>query len=126
MASCVYVTGQCSACGRTMPIAARGLCHTCYRNLRPVICGHCGVLRRPHGRGLCFGCHRRELHGDPDGGGRPAILPQYFGPREHSVLIPRPRALHPYERAALREIHIRWRITVRPDKTIRRLLRSNR
>lgn len=60
-----YPTGECTSCGETKLLAARGLCRTCYqrwrkngsteyaRKFRNNVCSVEGCYARAHGQGLC-------------------------------------------------------------------------
>jgi hypothetical protein len=73
------VQGVCRQCKRVMPIAAKELCHTCYRKSLAKTCDGCGRIARLTGGGLCWTCY---YAGDSMESAR---LPQ-LGPRVHEVI----------------------------------------
>ena len=102
----VIKTGRCGGCERDMQLAARGLCNTCYRNRAVITCQGCGLVRRPWADQLCDGCWHRRQRGDIDN--RVQHQGDYFGPRAHHRMTPRPRRLQPHEQAALRDVYRMW------------------
>lgn len=91
--------GVCIECARSMKIAARGMCNSCYRNRHMKACRDCGQVRRHEADGRCFTCTQRHRRGV-----QPVMLASYFSPRAHTLLRARPVPLGPVECRALRDV----------------------